>query len=291
MRIISKFTDYYDCGQSYGIDPNLIYFRTPQRLVFGPSHESHSTVIEAYSSVPKCQEIDEYWPILLGFCGKLFRVFLWAEDSSEDDAWRHLHSDPRRLIWSEELNFDKLDIYTSGLAVARIRTRVDERAYPPGLLKHARTWLDEIDRQKSFREWCRKGNVRFHYTVRRSDWEELTKPTTHPSFLNLFHLIGAPVFIMHKASFSDTVQVMTNIPLKDTGFIQFFDPFTAYQEIAMFLGGVVALPKENPPLTVGNDRIIAHQKGFDDQSFRGPNKGEAEERRRANRLRKRGLET
>ncbi len=272
MRIISKFTDYYDCGQSYGIDPNLIYFRTPQKLTFGPSHDRHSLVVEACSSVPKCPRIGSFQRAILGFCGKLYRVFTFDDDNSGG------------------ADLSLAPFLTSGGAVARIRKRVEERSYDPRLLRIARAWLDERDQDMSSNEWYRKGDCRFDKDVKRSDWEHLTQTITHPCHLELFHLLQTPIFIMQSV-WMEQISVNTNISLKDTGFIQFFDPFTAYQEIAMFLGGVLALPKDNPPLTVGDDRIIAQQKGFDDQSFRGPNKGEVEARRKANRLKKRGLES
>jgi hypothetical protein len=64
-----------------------------------------------------------------------------------------------------------------------------------------------------------------------------------------------------------------------------FDPFTAFQEISMFLGNQLA-ETDDAQRTTGDDRIIAQSKGFDDQSFRTASPGERKVRRKQNRIRK-----
>jgi hypothetical protein len=58
-----------------------------------------------------------------------------------------------------------------------------------------------------------------------------------------------------------------NDELKQYDFIRQADPYTAYQEISMFLGGLAYPEKPIPPVS-DKDMIIA--KGFDDWSFRKP---------------------
>ena len=64
------------------------------------------------------------------------------------------------------------------------------------------------------------------------------------------------------------------------------DPFTAFQEIAMFLGQSLT-ELDRAPRTVGDDKLIAASKGFDDQSFRTLAPGMKKLQRKANRERKR----
>jgi len=64
-----------------------------------------------------------------------------------------------------------------------------------------------------------------------------------------------------------------------------FDPFTAFQEISVFLGNQLATIDESQR-TTGDDCIIAASKGFDDQSFRTASPGERKVRRKQNRIRK-----
>ena len=73
-----------------------------------------------------------------------------------------------------------------------------------------------------------------------------------------------------------------------TGFISLMDPFRTHQEIEMFLNGI--LGKNDPaPRTVGSDKVIAFQKGFDDNSFRNVAPSARKERRKLNRARKQGI--
>jgi hypothetical protein len=71
------------------------------------------------------------------------------------------------------------------------------------------------------------------------------------------------------------------------GFQHVLDPFTAFQEIARFLGSALAA-EDQAPRTVGDDRTIAASKGFDDQSFRTQAPGSKKKNRMLNRERKKG---
>ena len=70
------------------------------------------------------------------------------------------------------------------------------------------------------------------------------------------------------------------------GFMKTVEPFTAFQEIAMFIGSMLA-PEDHAPRTVGGDRVIAEQKGFDKWSFRTMAPGQKKLNRKANKARKR----
>ncbi len=55
--------------------------------------------------------------------------------------------------------------------------------------------------------------------------------------------------------------------LKDLEFFRLFDTYTAFQEIAVFLGGMAVPLKEIPHVP---DKIMVGVKGFDQWSFRKP---------------------
>jgi hypothetical protein len=57
--------------------------------------------------------------------------------------------------------------------------------------------------------------------------------------------------------------------LKDFQFAKVVDPYTMFQEISMWVSGV--LPRDgNPMVTITDDKIKAHKHGFDKWSFRKP---------------------
>jgi hypothetical protein len=58
MRIISKKRDYYDIGQSQGVDQSLVYVRTEQEIDIPPGY---------------CQTFEKG---VIGFCGKIYPFML-----------------------------------------------------------------------------------------------------------------------------------------------------------------------------------------------------------------------
>ncbi len=60
-------------------------------------------------------------------------------------------------------------------------------------------------------------------------------------------------------------KIVYNASLKELEFFRLFDPYTAFQEISMFLGGLAVPLKEIPQVP---DKIMVGIKGFDQWSFR-----------------------
>lgn len=82
--------------------------------------------------------------------------------------------------------------------------------------------------------------------------------------VDVFFDLGNPIFywgpdIYSKYPSNDTVFVQ-NPSLKEAQFYKVFDAFTAFQEISMFLGGV--LGQSHPPMVGISDKDMAIKKGF-----------------------------
>jgi hypothetical protein len=77
-----------------------------------------------------------------------------------------------------------------------------------------------------------------------------------------------PVFVAKSTGFED--EIVWNGCLKDVEFFRVFDTFKAFQEIAMYYGGLAAPQK---PIPVVPDKVLAGAKGFDKWSFRKEPKG------------------
>jgi hypothetical protein len=103
----------------------------------------------------------------------------------------------------------------------------------------------------------------------------------------VFIEVGAPYFIMTRR---EREWVLTTNPILKEFFPRHFDAYSCFQEVSMYLGNQLAQP-DIAPLTVGSDKVIAAQKGFDDMSFRTTAPGAKKLHREKNRLRKRGLMT
>lgn len=57
--------------------------------------------------------------------------------------------------------------------------------------------------------------------------------------------------------------------LKSIDFVKALDPFTAFQELSMFVGGVMARP-DRPIVEITDNKVVAAKHGFDEWSFRKP---------------------
>ena len=85
--------------------------------------------------------------------------------------------------------------------------------------------------------------------------------------LNLFLEYKTPVFaILNTGCFESPQKIVVNPVLADYAFYKVFDCYTAYQEIAMYVGNVLVEDK-NKAWPV-NDKLKVHTHGFDKYSFR-----------------------
>ncbi|HWD38418.1 MAG TPA: hypothetical protein VG944_06190 [Fimbriimonas sp.] len=88
---------------------------------------------------------------------------------------------------------------------------------------------------------------------------------------------------------SSPITVWKNPRLADSGFISVMDPFTAFQEISVYLSNVLTNIERSEP-TTGGDQVVLTQKGFDPvTSFRQGAPGQKKLNRAQNRARKKGI--
>lgn len=184
--------------------------------------------------------------VVVGFCGRLYPYFLR----------------PRFVLQS--------DILATRLDESPTMTRQD-------LDEHYREWVGEERDTK----WSQSAKLR--------RWAALDHQGV-PAAQESFRYLNAPIWLAKSAGYwysrPDHLTVYTNIRLANFEFQKHFDAYTAYQEIALYLGSTLAAVDETAR-TVGSDEVLARQKGFDQQSFRKTPPSEQKARRRANRARKR----
>ncbi len=91
---------------------------------------------------------------------------------------------------------------------------------------------------------------------------------THPKAdYTLFLKLNTPIFVHERhVEYGYEYGTTINPRLKDYDFYRMIDPYTAYQELAMCLSGVLRLNEKEP--VVISDACLARSKGFDAWSFR-----------------------
>ena len=233
MKLISNFTDYYEAsGLAFGVDNKLVYERKTTKVDSG---------ILTYQEIKQLTDYAQLMPRsgyftgfnvhkkLIGFCGKLY------------PAWK--------LFYTSEQGHNTLVFTKSNQLINYFEANK--------LTK----WLDNFTEPK-------KGKWRRGYALPLKQWA-IDYWTNNYLGINvnqdIFYKLNSPVF---KCSVShlDIHNLVINPNLKELSFQHVLDPFTAFQEISMYLGSINS-QGENRDYSVGSDKIIAEQKGFGSKSF------------------------
>jgi len=237
MRIISEFYDYYDCIQREGQDQSLVYLRKKvkdeERSFLGP------LLGLQYKTTPVIARQH-----LIGFCGKVYPCV-------------------QLMVWDK--NYVPVMEYDEGYTTCYSLEEVD-------------AFFKENFKEKDYNEFHKKGSrwnwnrgyqwngLRYYSFMKFFEEAEKVKE----KYTKLFEEKHSPIFVAsafcHGSNTSDA-RLYWNCSLKHLEFMRVFDPYSAFQEIQMFLGGLASPEKEIPEMT---DEVKAFQKGFDKWSFRKP---------------------
>lgn len=245
MRVISKFKDFYDCIQRQGQDQTCVWIRNmeTEELEKGFPFPTYLGGYRRYSDVG-------VYVYVIGFCGKIYpvlKMFDWRPkyqsfDTSKD-AICHNVDDVTKFI---EATYDdkQIDVYHSkGKNLWRfgasrgMNVRKGSVAEFFGLC---------AERQDSYEKHFVENGTPVFVARYRSGYKEASTITYHGR--------------NNESKPDDQVKYLGGPTLGDLEFYRVFDTFRAFQEIHMYLGGVLGVG--NPPVPeVSNDDLI-QAKGF-----------------------------
>lgn len=243
MRIISKFRDYYDCIQSVGYDPDLCYIRKSEILeekVF-TSRRINGDQIFGYPTIA------EFKFFIIGFCGNIFQG---VEISSPNNNIKH-------LCYSID-DVDKV--------VNLINNKVLTNHYYYGKNKY-KYYVDRFD------SFLRKNMIKFfsseylqdpQSTERLHYYKEMNVKNIN-NLKQVFTDKEVPCFVVYHEPHREQILEL-NPCLSDYGFQKVKDPYTAYQEIAQYISGVIGI--KSPETIDISDEDKLWEKGFDNWSFK-----------------------
>lgn len=134
--------------------------------------------------------------------------------------------------------------------------------------------LCEVDYLYSFQEYSdyiKNNEIKFKYFWfrRLSNPNEYFNKENWKFLKELFRKYHVPCFLI-KYRFYKEERLILNPKLKDYRFMKIKDPYTAFQEIHMYLSGVLGNKEKETTSISDKDKI--KQKGFDKWSFRKPPK-------------------
>lgn len=235
MRIISEFHDYYDVVQAMGQDHNLVYLRKPVEAYY--EDEYPFPTIQKWGGWTWTISLLKYPFVvqhIVGFCGKIYPVL--------------------EVQNVKCFNIEDVD----RVIEASFKPKAVEEYYCLKKSKRNKWWR----RERYFSSSWRREVFEIFFAIceeKKSAFEEIFREHSCSVF------VTSCIPRRHRME----TKIVYNSSLQEMEFFRLFDPFTAFQEIAMYLGGM-AKPNKSIPDISDKDMIIA--KGFDKWSFRKESK-------------------
>jgi hypothetical protein len=240
MRIQSDFKDFYDVGMGQGQDQSLIYNRFEKVVEVDRYPFSSWFTHDLYSYRPMYGEpalyTDQY---MIGFCGRMYPVL----ELNEPGKGHMLEN-------SKEARASRVYCYKIEDVDNFVR-----KNYP-----------------KQWDDYDSKGYVKrlqWSHHQRRSDFLKFFEACdrSKDQYGKWFEDERAPILLGHcRTKRGKTKSVIKyNTELRPFDFMRVMDPYTAFQEISMWLGNQ-AEPRK--PIPVLDDVTMAEIKGFNKFSFR-----------------------
>lgn len=264
VRIISKFHDYYDSAAGMGIDIELIYERQTKEI----KQEARRNFSTHTLGGPEA----------------------FIDPAGYFEGAPHLGI----VRYGQGLSVGRREAYLDTEAILNGYVLFCGRAYPVIGLQHEASWTVRNGYENRRSHWCYTigqigealkdlggegngalfergpagaGGIWKEWALTRAGMTaafEALERTRSERYLDLHREYRTPVILITRE------HVVLNPPLKDIAFWRAVNAFSAFQEISMFLGGV--LGSEGRPMVEISDAVRAEKHGLDRTSFRKPPK-------------------
>lgn len=227
MFIVSKFHDFYDVGSSYGIDKTCVYKRKVDTVTIKGGNNFH-----------------------------------WRDESNGADL---IYDESRpRTVNQREYNFRTLAIGFCGVIYPCIQINMTHcHITVPYLFYNADDYMNFVTTHN-----LRKAKRRYSFYSQVEYTAEYAKRFFDGSF-NVFNELffdhKSPIFVA-EYSRGGKFKITFNDKLKKFKFYQVKDSFTAFQEVYMYLSGVIGNTEVDMVQISDKDQL--YKKGFDDKSFK-----------------------
>lgn len=265
MKIISKFTDYYDKMRCYAnpvyCSDDFMYIRKTKNATIPQDkiviHTIHNSTYNKHDVIRN----------IIGFCGQWYFVY---------------------KIKVHDNYYNPENEYKNYLCFTNIRDVLKYNWKIKTIKKHynSNTW-EYSDIFRKFKQDTIPKTI--EKVIQRYELHErldLQKYTTYLNKLDLFKKYNTPTLLISSSQEIRKHTLTINPCLKELNFFNILEGNLAYQEIEMFLGNEL-LPQDDAEQITDN-LILAANHGFNKASFRKPpSKAEKRAKRKANKSKKR----
>lgn len=246
MRIISKFFDYYDKALAYGIDTGRVYVREEKEFnVLFSSPDRNHELFSIAEELPDLKFLHKTG--LIAFCGKIYPFF------------SIYYGNKLRTYYSIESYRNDLDSESLlNFLIEELRSEFKNDS-PWAAKKKIEAIKNDLDNSGPYKYWRSRPPDYADKYIGKSIEDDI------------FIKYNSPVLLVFRPSYKkDDIKGIINPRLKDYEFYRVQDPYTAFQEISMFLGS--NLVKQVDPEINFSDDLKRDIHGFDEWSFRKPGK-------------------
>lgn len=235
MRIIGKTRDYYDSVRAFGIDPNCVYIRKREELDISDIKFDFDRVFYTQNiGIKQCFPFNTF----IDRCNNNFSHKLYIIGFSG------------RLYPCFKLMYEDLSKFQPEKYISYMYNISDIMYF---LTKHKLKRTIEIFKGKGRWNSFTEDNINNIFNFLKEKEKECEE---------LFHLERIPTFVLDV----NNKKLVWNEILADYQFYKVVDTFTAFQELAGYISGV--LGGQSPKMVdISNDDMI-HKKGFDNMSFK-----------------------
>lgn len=247
MKIISKFKDYYDIGLAYGTDPKCVYKRETIKVEWEGVQPSGGKFLRS---------------------GDVKDNPGWFKKLLSHEVFTHSGKTLPRNIWvgpDEARKSEVRILLFCGKAYLSIE------AYDRSKQRWCRFWSAESLRSADLETEVDQPG-RYRYLSRGPEYTDklfqIGEYFTRDFVDSILREAGSPIVELRGDSRYHDVWAIVNPNLSRIGFQSVVDPYTAFQEVSMYLTNVIGIP-ENPMVEVDNDSKVAKH-GYNKQSFRHP---------------------
>jgi len=235
MKLISKFRDYYDNIQSYGYDSNIIYIRNPNIITIPNIIKDKNIISETSTGTYFGKTIYNINPPYIKmetiptiFCGKLYIGF--------------------------KINYGIKKIWENGIYITKNHKTIE---YNYDKI------LEIINLNDKFKKWFNE-KVYLCTTKLNNKIKEMLSLNGTSYGMDLCIKYNTPIISL--LDIDNVKNYYSNANLYDLSFYKIMDPYTAYQEIEMFISSILVKPDKEPwPIS---DKLKAETHGFNNYSFR-----------------------
>jgi len=239
MRIISKDHDYYDVVQKQGADKNVVYLRNFTKLGSKDTKdkEDFAKLVRPISEDLKViyrteRGFHNFGTTSVGFVFFCNKVYPYIEFRITEWTGKYSSITERVICYNVSSVKKVIDKYKAGY-------------YKESQTFDLKTMLKRVDLLFSNSGKELKGLIDLHFKHK------------------------CPIFLSVYNGYRDEVEA--NPILKEIEFFKVFDAYSAYQELSMFVGGILT---GNATKTIEiSDEMKAAKHGFDKYSFKTPPKG------------------